>query len=190
MAKKKNRGLRFFIILIVIVILGFVVYKSLPTIQRKYFYPKEYSQYVEKYSKKYNIDENFIYSVIKVESNFKPNAESNVGAAGLMQLMEIAYQAVYDRIDDNQGLKYSDMYDPEYNIMYGTYYLHYLYDIFGTYELTIAAYHAGLTAVSSWLEDGTIDKDNFDVSKVPISDTRHYITKIISAYNKYNELYR
>lgn len=192
MAKKKHRGRGFFIVLIILAILALVFYKMSPEILKKYVYPKKYSEYVEKYSQEYNIDENFIYAVIKTESGFNPDAKSNVGAVGLMQLMPIAYREVDSKIESDLELEYSDMYNPEYNIMYGSWYLSYLYKQFGSYELTIAAYHAGMTEVRNWLDNGILDEDNLDLNDIPddFSDTSHYINKVINSYKEYNKLYR
>ena len=191
-AKRKNRGTVFLLVLIILSVIAFVLYKSVPAFLKKNVYPKKYSEYVERYSEEYDIDENFIYAVIKTESGFDPDARSNVGAVGLMQLMPIAFKEVSNNIEDNKGLKYSDMYNPEYNIMYGTWYLDYLYEQFGSYELTIAAYHAGMTEVRGWLYSGVLDEDNLNLDNIPseYSDTRHYINKVISAYKEYNRLYR
>lgn len=192
MAKRKNRGAVFFIVLIIMSVIAFFIYKSVPAFLRKNIYPKKYSEYVEQYSEEYEIDENFIYAVIKTESGFDPDAESDVGAVGLMQLMPIAFEEVSNNIEDNKGLKYADMYNPKYNIMYGSWYLAYLYKQFGSYELTIAAYHAGMTEVRSWLYEGILDEDNLNLNNIPedFSDTRHYINKVINAYKEYNKLYR
>lgn len=191
-ARKKNRGTVFFVVIIILSVIAFVMYKSVPAFMKKNIYPKKYSEYVEKYSEEYNIDENFIYAVIKTESGFDPDAKSNVGAVGLMQLMPIAFEEVRNNIDNTKGLKFSDMYNPENNIMYGTWYLHYLYNEFGSYELTIAAYHAGMTEVRGWLNDEILDENDLNLDNIPsdFSDTRHYINKVISAYKQYNRLYR
>lgn len=191
-AKRKNRGAVFLLVLIILSVIAFALYKSVPAFLKKNVYPKKYSEYVERYSEEYDIDENFIYAVIKTESGFDPDARSNVGAVGLMQLMPIAFKEVSNNIEDNKGLKYSDMYNPEYNIMYGTWYLDYLYEQFGSYELTIAAYHAGMTEVRGWLYSGVLDEDNLNLDNIPgeYSDTRHYINKVINAYKEYNRLYR
>ena len=53
---------------------------------RKYIYPLEYQTYVERYSAEYGVDKYLVYAVIKTESGFDPDAVSNVGARGLMQI--------------------------------------------------------------------------------------------------------
>ena len=55
---------------------------------RKYIYPYKYEEIVNKYSYEYNLDPLLVLAVIKTESNFNTEAESNKGAKGLMQIMD------------------------------------------------------------------------------------------------------
>lgn len=43
-------------------------------------YPRNYVEFVRKYSYKYGVDENLIFAIIKAESGFDKNAESKAGA--------------------------------------------------------------------------------------------------------------
>ena len=52
-----------------------------------YIFPTPYSSIINEASKKYNVDEATIYSVVKIESNFRQNIVSHKGAIGLMQIM-------------------------------------------------------------------------------------------------------
>ncbi len=136
------------------------------------------------------MDENFIYAVIRTESNFNPDAESDAGAVGLMQIMNIAFVEVRDNLmDDTRGLTYTDMTQPEYNIEYGTCLLAYLYGQYHSYELTAAAYHAGITTVNGWIADGVIDENNVVVEDIPSETTQHYVNKVMRAYKAYSNLY-
>ena len=142
------------------------------------------------HSKKYHVDPVLVFSVIKVESSFKPDATSDVGARGLMQLMEDAYDWVKFRLDDDSE-SFEDMYDPETNIKYGAYYLSFLMDRYdGSIDLTAAAYHCGMGQVDSWLEDGTISAEKFDVKDIPKENdqTSHYVNKINEAYSAYKKI--
>ena len=56
-------------------------------------YPRKYDEYVTYYAGKYQMDPYILYSIIRTESNFNPQAESNVGARGLMQITEITFAA-------------------------------------------------------------------------------------------------
>ena len=70
---------------VILVILSFV---GINKIVLERIYPTEFSEYVEKYSEKYNVEEEWVYALIKAESNFDKNSVSTSGAVGLMQLME------------------------------------------------------------------------------------------------------
>ena len=67
-------------------------------------YPRSYRSYVEQYSREYDVDENLVYAVAKVESNFDPNAVSSADARGLMQMTEDAFEWVQYRMGDQSGV--------------------------------------------------------------------------------------
>ena len=75
------------LILITIIFVLLVILLNFKNIQ-KLIYRQDYSEYVEKYAKEYNVDPLLIYSIIKAESNFDDEAVSSKGATGLMQLMD------------------------------------------------------------------------------------------------------
>ena len=54
------------LILFIIIVLGAALYIGKDEVY-KYLYPKKYSDYVEFYSKEYNIDEDLVYSIIKAD---------------------------------------------------------------------------------------------------------------------------
>ena len=83
-SKKKLIFAIIVLVIVVIVVSIFGLYDKC----LKFMYPTVYSEYVEKYSEKYNIEKEWIYALIKAESNFNRNSVSQSGAIGLMQLME------------------------------------------------------------------------------------------------------
>jgi len=85
-------------------------------------------------AKKHGVDARLILGVIKVESNFQPDARSGSGARGLMQLMPGTAQ--------RYGAQSID--DPAQNIDAGTAYLRYLLGLFhGDIDRAVAAYNVG-----------------------------------------------
>lgn len=72
---------------IFILIIGITIYCLYSWGLRK-AYPEKYSEYVDKYAKKYDIEREWIFAIIKSESNFEKDSVSNSGAKGLMQLMD------------------------------------------------------------------------------------------------------
>lgn len=159
-------------------------------ILRELFFPKAYSDTVEEYCEYYNIDTDFIFAVINTESGFNTNAVSDVGASGLMQIMEDAFLWTRKHLNAvHTDIEYSDMMTPEYNIEYGSCMLAFYYDKYGSYELAAAAYHAGTNQVDRWLHNGDISKDNFKISDIPSDTTSHYVKKLMWSYKAYDLLY-
>ena len=75
-------------------------------------YPHTYSEYINKYSEKYDIESNWIFALIKAESNFESTVISQSGAVGLMQIMEkTALEVAIDLEMEDIDLK-----NPEENI--------------------------------------------------------------------------
>jgi soluble lytic murein transglycosylase len=165
--------------------------KKVKELPQSFTYPTDYEEYVVKYSSEYNCDPVLVFSVIKVESGFDPDAVSEVGARGLMQLMEDAFYWIKFRLDDDRGYTFDDVFEPKLNIQYGTYYLSYLLDKYdGSIELTAAAYHCGMGLVDSWITDGTIDPKNFRTEDIPDENdqTSNYVDKIMNAYSHYKDI--
>lgn len=177
------------LILTVGAIMGIKGYESVKYEYMKNSHPLKYTDLVEKYSNEYGIDKYVIYSVIKTESGFNPEAVSSVGARGLMQIMEETFDWIKYRLGDGDEITYEDMFDPETNIRYGVYLYDYLFEYFGDRDLASAAYNSGIGTVSEWLSDPDYSDDGETLKKIPSKTAQHYVNKINDAYNSYLELY-
>ena len=177
------------LILTVGAIMGIKGYESVKYEYMKNSHPLKYTDLVEKYSNEYGIDKYVIYSVIKTESGFNPEAVSSVGARGLMQIMEETFDWIKYRLGDGDEITYEDMFDPETNIRYGVYLYDYLFEYFGDRDLASAAYNSGIGTVSEWLSDPDYSDNGETLKKIPSKTAQHYVNKINDAYNSYLELY-
>ena len=97
-----------------------------------------YRSAVQEISRRYGVDMDLVNAVIRVESNFRPEAVSPKGCLGLMQLHP----------DTARRFGVRDVFDPVQNIEGGVRYLEFLLDYFqGDLELALAGYNAGENAV-------------------------------------------
>lgn len=188
----KRSAKRFIVIAIIIVtsvILGLTV-NLMWDIFDKAVHPYEYYEYIDKYSEEYDIPEELIYAVIKVESNFDPNANSSVGAMGLMQMMPTTFQWLTGEEHLRENLPTESLYDPDTSIRYGTYYLRYLYKKFNcNVDTTLAAYNGGEGNVAKWLKDPKYSDNGISLKDIPFEETKNYVSKVNKEIATYKNLY-
>lgn len=152
-------------------------------------YPTPFAPAVQTLSQTIGIDPYLVWSIMRAESAYHPDAVSLVGAKGLMQMMP------YTAIKLAQGINVedfapNDLLNPVTSIAYGAMYLRRLLDYYNNhYMLAIAAYNAGPQAVNAWLA-GCIGcaPDEF-VESVPYPETRQYIKKVMNFYQQYLRIY-
>lgn len=125
---------------------------------------RSFESHIQEAALRYDIDPMLIKAVIKQESNFDPNATSNKGALGLMQLMP----------GTARDMNVNDVFDPRENIFGGTRYLKRLSSQFnGDLVLTLASYNAGPERVGS-------------TNRIPdIPETQDYVRTVMSLYDSY-----
>ena len=175
------------IIAVLAVGLGFLT-DFVITCFEKQAYPRDYAEYAEVYAQKYGVPEALVFAVIRTESDFDSGAVSEVGAVGLMQIMPSTFtwltgDLLFEHLESGM------LYDPETNIRYGTYYLSYLYDRYGDWELALAAYNGGLGNVDKWLVDDRYADGEGGLKKIPFKETRQFVRRVEKAREKYEKLY-
>lgn len=131
------------------------------TARQNHFTQAEINSAIEEAAARHNVDANLVRAVVKVESNFNPNAVSRKGAMGLMQLMP----------QTARQLNVTNPFDPQQNIDAGVRHLKQLMESYGgNIKLSLAAYNAGSRAVSR-------------SSGIPhFAETRQYVKRITQLY--------
>ncbi|WP_028856512.1 transglycosylase SLT domain-containing protein [Psychrilyobacter atlanticus] len=147
-----------------------------------YLYPRYYGDLVKKYSKKYDVEESLIFSLIKEGSKFDSNLIFKSTYFGLMQL-DLKTAKLYD-----PDITTKKLLDPEVNISIGVRHLEYLLsNSDDNISLTIAGFHDGEKLISNWKLDKNGD---IDVEQIPYSDSQRFIKRVITNYYKYKSLYK
>ena len=146
----------------------------------KTVYPLRYVEEIERWAAAHSLDPHLVVAVIRVESRFRPSALSRAGAMGLMQIMPstgawIAERLAYD------GFTVENLYEPDLNIRFGTWYLRYLLDRLNEdVEASLIAYNAGLSNLRRWQSEG---------GEI-FPETKNYVARVNQGRSVYRILYR
>jgi len=157
---------------------GTIHFSNVPTSQKYEVYIYEvvpdwvqpsnrYDSYIAEAARKYDVPFSLIKAIIRVESDYDPNAVSRSGARGLMQIMP----------GTARDLGVTDSFDPRENILCRVRYLKKLLTRFrGSIPLALAAYNAGPGRVGP-------------LRKVPdIEETQCFVRKVTDYFYSYKEL--
>ncbi|MBE6547513.1 MAG: lytic transglycosylase domain-containing protein [Ruminococcaceae bacterium] len=192
-SSKSNMGKKYAIAIAIVlaasVLVGFLADFIITKIEYSvYKKPGEYASFVDEYSEKYDVPQHIIYAVMKAESGFDRTARSQDNAIGLMQMVEDTFMEITEeRLHEN--LPFSSLYEPQISIRYGTYYLSYLYKIYGNWSVVFAAYNAGLGNVNEWLASKEYSADGKTLDSIPFKETRKYVSRVERYIKKYDKLY-
>ena len=138
-----------------------------------------YRQQAQQASRENQIDEAWVFGLMRQESRFINVARSGVGASGLMQIMPATARWIAKRL----GIKRfdpSEMRDPAKNIQFGAYYLkHVQTSLDDSPVLATAAYNAGPGRAQRWRDTSPMEAAVY-IESIPFSETRDYVKKVMS----------
>jgi peptidoglycan lytic transglycosylase len=142
-------------------------------------YPLEYDHVVVGHAKNYDLDPALLAAVIYRESKFDARAESSSGAIGLMQLLPETAKGIALHTGGSR-FRVADLWDPEINVRYGSFYLRRLLNKYGNVRLALAAYNAGQANVDSWRREH---------KGIAFPETRQYVDEVLHARDVYATAY-
>ncbi|MDG0817775.1 lytic transglycosylase domain-containing protein [Bdellovibrio svalbardensis] len=151
-------------------------------------FPQPYRDVVDKASQKSGTPREFIYSIIRQESAFNPEARSPADAFGLMQLLpSVAKQlAVQNKLEYKEA---NDLFKPEINIPLGAFELKTLMKKYNNqYILAVSGYNANDSAIRGWLKTRFRPDSVEFIEEVPYEETRAYIKLTMRNYVFYQRL--
>ena len=149
-------------------------------------YLAPYRDAMKNYVIQTQLDEAWVYGLIRQESRFIADVRSSAGATGLMQLMPATARWVAKKI----GLKdfnWSRANNVETNLSLGTWYLKHVLDTLDNHPvLASAAYNAGPGRARAWRADEPMEAAIYAES-IPFNETRDYVKKVMSNANYYGQ---
>ena len=161
---------------------------ALPRSYWEALFPKPYWPDLKKFSSENALDPYMVASLIRQESEFNPNAQSNKNALGLMQLLPRVGKGVAKQ-EKLKHFSTQQLFTPAINLQLGTRYFRSMVDQFGGFEYALAAYNAGDDRVKDWQAAGKY-RDIYEfVESIPFTETREYVQAIMRNANVYRQLY-
>ncbi|HEU4734546.1 MAG TPA: transglycosylase SLT domain-containing protein [Kofleriaceae bacterium] len=152
-------------------------------------YPRAYHELIEEYQSLGDNPEGYLYSIMRKESGFNPHDLSYADAQGLLQMIPPTTM----RVARELKIPYDPgrLYEPEYNIETGSWYIGHLLKKFrGQIPIGAGSFNCGPRPVMKWVEQhGDREIDEL-VELVPYSQTREYMKKVTENFARYVYLYQ
>ena len=143
-------------------------------------YPLEYEHLVRAYAGERDLDPTLVAAMIYAESRFDPDARSEAGAIGLMQILPETGEFIA-RSTGGDDFVVADLRTPDLNVRYGTWLLDYLLERYGgDVPTALAAYHAGQGNVDAWIRDG---------GGIAFPETEDYVDEVVRVRQVYAKAY-
>jgi soluble lytic murein transglycosylase len=151
-------------------------------------YPAPYRKLVQDYSRQLDLDEAWVYGLVRQESRFVHTARSSAGASGLMQLMPATARWVAKRLGLNgHHTMLTEAVDT--NIGLGTYYLRQVLDSVDKHVvLASAGYNAGPRRAREWAASRPLEGAVY-IETIPFAETREYVKKVMNNTLYYARLF-
>ncbi len=151
-------------------------------------FPTPYRDVVSNYARQLDLDEAWIYGLVRQESRFSADARSSAGAVGLMQLMPTTARSVAKHFGI-PGVDRVTVHTVDTNISLGTSHLRQLLDGLENHPvLASAAYNAGMSRARDWRADRPLEGAVY-TETIPFGETRDYVRKVMSNTMYYARLF-
>ncbi|MCB9739253.1 MAG: lytic transglycosylase domain-containing protein [Deltaproteobacteria bacterium] len=161
----------------------------LALIRLAYPQPPEFAEPLRAAAKKYGVDPDFVWAIMRTESRFSPTVQSPVLATGLLQLMLPTAKAMNQRLGIVESIDYAALKQPAINIPLGVGYMARLRKRWdGNDALVASSYNAGPGNTRKWVRArGDWPLDAF-VEAIPFRENRRYVKSVLTSWRHYGAL--
>jgi soluble lytic murein transglycosylase len=151
-------------------------------------YPAPFRETMQGRLRENGLEEAWVYGLMRQESRFASQAKSDVGAAGLMQIMPATAKWVARKMG-MRDYRTSLIHETEVNLKLGTYYMK---NILSTFDnnavMASAAYNAGPARAKQWRAERKLEGAIY-IETIPFDETREYVKKVMSNTVYYSKLF-
>ncbi|MEQ1667750.1 MAG: transglycosylase SLT domain-containing protein, partial [Sulfuriferula sp.] len=138
-----------------------------------------YRDTARQYAKENNLDEAWVYGLMRQESRFVSHAKSGVGASGIMQIMPATAQWIANKLGIKR-FQTAQLHDLDTNMQFGMYYLKNIQlSLDNSDVLATAAYNAGPGRARRWRGEHPVEGAIY-AENIPYSETRDYVKKVLA----------
>jgi soluble lytic murein transglycosylase len=137
-------------------------------------------------ARRYGLDPDLLFAVMRVESVYQRRIISHAGAIGLMQIMPRTGRLIADKLG-LRDMTATDLLDPKTNIELSAWYFSSLLQrMEGRLPLAIAGYNGGPHNVRAWIRSygAHVPMDAF-LERIPFSETKRYVRRVLGYYTSY-----
>lgn len=152
----------------------------------KILYPRPYRKDVSRYAKKYNVETEAIYAIMRQESLFRPEAVSRSGARGLMQIMPRTGRWLANKLKIRN-------YDPKnttQNIQMGSKFFADLSRSYDDFRWAAIAYNGGPGNLRKWKRKYYKGNLYHFLEHLPKEESRNYCRITYQNYMHYKTTYQ
>jgi soluble lytic murein transglycosylase len=150
-------------------------------------HPEPYADEVARVARKYSLDPDLLFAIMRVESVYHRRIISHAGAIGLMQIMPRTGRLIADKLGLAENTSASDLLDPKFNLELSGWYLSALLErMDGRLPLAIASYNGGPHNVRRWIDEfgDHLPLDAF-LERIPFTETKRYVRRVLGYYAQY-----
>jgi len=151
-------------------------------------FPAPYRDSMQGHLREQGLEEAWVYGLMRQESRFANQAKSDVGAAGLMQIMPATAKWVARKMG-MRDYRAALIHDTEINLKLGMFYMKNVLSSFDNNTvMASAAYNAGPARARHWRADKPLEGAIY-VETIPFDETREYVKKVMSNTVYYSKIF-
>lgn len=152
-------------------------------------WPEAYPEQVRRHAAENGVEPGLVWSVMRAESRFSPRAHSPASARGLMQVMPDTARGLCARAKLPPPASPEALYDPDFSITLGAFYLGESMREFDDPGAAAASYNAGFAPARYWRGLCAPAGEDYFIPEIHIGETRRYVNRVLAACRLYKALY-